>query len=109
MKYSQSKLESIVELNIGEWSRRSRSESLLSKEKGFFVWNDETDWPLNCNGIFYTYNMIPNHFEGQTVSKLQKKIQEANHEAEIVVALFFEDRGMVARLTKIKNCEETEE
>lgn len=108
MKYSQSNLESIVKINIGEWSRRSHSELLLSKAKGCFVYYLDTDKQSNSSGMFYTYDIIPNHFGGLTASKLQKMIQESNHEKEIVVALFFVDRIMIGRLPKIENREDTE-
>ena len=102
MKYSQSNLERIVEFHIGEWSRRSRSELLLSNGKGCFVWDHVTDGPLHGSGIFFTSEMLPNHFKREMANKLQKIIKEANHEKEIVVALFLKGEEWLVCFLKLE-------
>ena len=45
-------------------------------------------------------DLVKNYFEGEMAKELEKMIDEANHELEVVVALVFEDKTIGLRLWK---------
>lgn len=81
----------VVNLYIEEWTCSSTSTMLLETGKGCFIWDSVKDGERG-GGRFYTKEMVSNHFSGEICDGLEKMIDEANHERELVVALIFGDK-----------------
>ena len=67
--------------------------------KGCFIWDFEKDKD-GGRGIFCMRDIVKNYFEGEIAKELEKMIDEANHELEVVVALVFGKKTIGMRLWK---------
>ncbi len=90
----------VVKLYIEEWTRRSTSQLLLEAGKGCFIWDSAKDGERG-SGWFYTKEMVSDYFSGEMGEGLEKMIDEANHERELVVALIFGEKIQGLRLGKL--------
>jgi len=108
MTFTLDKYLDVVKLYIEEWTRRSTSPMLLEAGKGCFIWDSVKDGERG-SGWFYTKEMLSDHFSGEMVKGLERMIDEANHERELVVALIFGKKVQGLRLGKLGAGEDKEE
>ena len=87
---------------IKDWTRRSTAPMVLSYGKGCFVWDSQKDRE-NSSGMFYFRDIVKKYFPGEMGEGLEKLIDEANHENEVVVALVFENEAIGLRLLKFRS------
>jgi hypothetical protein len=100
MTYTIDNYLDVVKLFIEEWTRRSKSQRLLKAGKGCFIWDSTSDGERG-SGCFYTKEMVSEHFPVEMAKGLERMIDEANHERELVVALIFGRKVQRLRLGKL--------
>ena len=107
MEFSLGNYKRIAEALIPEWTRRSRSQMVSSKGPGCFIWDSKKDG-IQGTGMFYTKEMVSNHVSGEMAIGLQQMIAQADHSAEVVVALIFDNKAIGLRLAKSQSNEAKE-
>jgi len=97
MEYTIENHEIIAAKFLAEWTRRSEKLFPVHGE-GCFVW-DSSDRDNNT-GKFYKKDMVPNYFGEPWVSELLGLIDEADHKAQLVVAMVFDTKVIAMRVGK---------
>jgi hypothetical protein len=102
MEITLDNYQEVIKHYINDWTKRSTAPMVLSYGKGCFVWDSQNDGE-NGSGMFYYRDIVKKYFPGEMGEGLQKLIDEANHENEVVVALVFENKAVGIRLLKYRN------
>jgi hypothetical protein len=102
MEITLDNYQEVIKYYINDWTKRSTAPMVLSYGKGCFVWDSQNDGE-NGSGMFYYRDIVKKYFTGEMGEGLQKLIDEANHENEVVVALVFENKAVGIRLLKYRN------
>ena len=83
-----------------EWTLRSESALIVPKGPGCFVWYSGKDG-LNGSGLFCTRGMLKKHSDVEMAMDLEKMIDEADHQNQLVVALIFSNQAIGMCIAKV--------
>ena len=99
MEYLVENWETIASDFVAEWTRRSETVIVAKRGPGCFVW-DSRENGTRSTGMFYTRDMVTNHFGEEMGGDLQRMIDGADHSTQLVVALVLGDKAVGLRLHK---------